>query len=416
MPALTRVGTAFFLNKPGGGGPPAEPGEAIFHADKTTQANTWASTTVYNWTVPAGVTEISVVCVGGGGSGVAQHDGASGCGGGLAFKNQIAVTPGSTIEVSVGGGGDSAGWGNWGKKGDPSQIVVGGTVYAKAGGGTAQLGSNGNGLIGNTGDGVPLGPAGSFDGGGRGGEGQQWNGCRQSGGGAGGYQNDGDTTSNGGNAKGGNCGNPSYAGNNPEDGLLGAGGGGISQNGSTQYYSSGGGGVGMYGRGTNGQAGSNSFGVARHPTGKGGSYDPWSYDTSGISPNSGYTHQTGTRGYSCEEQWNNWANAGTGTPSGENTGGIDLLQGEASDRVYRRDGDTQGQGYTRPDGGFPGGGGGGANGSRPCGYGGHGCVRIVWGKINNLPRRFPTQGVNKTDEYPGLSGATIDENGKQMMY
>ena len=413
MPALTRVGTAFFLNKPGGGGPPAEPGEAIFHADKTTQANTWDATTVYNWTVPEGVREISVVCVGGGGSGVAQHDGASGCGGGLAFKNQIAVVPGSTIEVSVGGGAKSAGWGNWGKKGDPSQIVVNGTVYAKAGGGTAQLGGSGNGLIGNTGDGVP---GGDFDGGGRGGEGQQWSGCRQSGGGAGGYQNDGDTSSNGGAAKGGNCGNPQYAGNNPEDGLLGAGGGGISQNGSTQYYSSGGGGVGMYGRGSNGQAGSNSFGTDIHPTGKGGSYDPWAHDTSGISPNTGYTHQTGLRGYACEENWDHWANAGNSTPSGENSNGIDLLQGQASDRVYRRNGDTQGQGYTRPDGGFPGGGGGGANGSRPCGYGGHGCVRIVWGKINNLPRRFPTQGVNKTDEYPGLSGATIDENGKQMMY
>ena len=408
MPALSRVGTAFFLNKPGGGGGTAEPGEAIFHADQGNQANTWASTTVYNWTVPAGVTEISVVCVGGGGSGVAQHDGASGCGGGLAFKNQIAVTPGSTIEVSVGGGGDSAGWGNWGKKGDPSQIVANGTVYARAGGGNANTnGTYGNGLITNTGDGVP---AGDFDGGGRGGDGQQWSGCRQSGGGAGGYQNDGDTSSNGGNAKGGDAGNPQYAGNQPTDGLLGAGGGGISQNGSTPYYANGGGGVGMYGRGANGAKGANNFNGGIDPTGKGGSYDPWTYDTSGIFPNVGYIHNTGLRGYSCEDSYTNWANPGSSPPTGSGSNGIDL------GNQYRRDGDTQGQGYTRPDGGFPGGGGGGANGGRPCGYGGHGCVRIVWGKINNLPRRFPTQGVNKTDEYPGLSGATIDENGRQMMY
>ncbi len=33
MPALSRVSTAFFLNKPGGGAGGAEPGEAIFHAD-----------------------------------------------------------------------------------------------------------------------------------------------------------------------------------------------------------------------------------------------------------------------------------------------------------------------------------------------------------------------------------------------
>ena len=408
MPALSRVGTAFFLNKPGGGGGTAEPGEAIFHADQGNQANTWASTTVYNWTVPAGVTEISVVCVGGGGSGVAQHDGASGCGGGLAFKNQIAVTPGSTIEVSVGGGGDNAGWGNWGKKGDPSQIVANGTVYARAGGGNANTnGTYGNGLITNTGDGVP---AGDFDGGGRGGDGQQWSGCRQSGGGAGGYQNDGDTSSNGGNAKGGDAGNPQYAGNQPTDGLLGAGGGGISQNGSTPYYANGGGGVGMYGRGANGTKGANNFNGGIDPTGKGGSYDPWTYDTSGIFPNVGYIHNTGLRGYSCEDSYTNWANPGSSPPTGSGSNGIDL------GNQYRRDGDTQGQGYTRPDGGFPGGGGGGANGGRPCGYGGHGCVRIVWGKINNLPRRFPTQGVNKTDEYPGLSGATIDVNGRQMMY
>ncbi len=409
MPALSRVGTAFFLNKPGGGGGggAAEPGEAIFHADQGNQANTWASTTVYNWTVPAGVTEISVVCVGGGGSGVADHDGASGCGGGLAFKNQIPVVPGSTIEVSVGGGGDSAGWGNWGKVGDSSQIVYNGTIYAKAGGGNANTSGLNNGLINNTGHGVP---GGDFDGGGRGGRGQHWGGCRQSGGGAGGYSNDGDTSSNGGNAEGGECGNPGYAGNTATSGSNGAGGGGMSQNGSSPYYSNGGGGVGMYGRGANGAAGGNGFNDGITPTGKGGSYDSGTYDTSGIFPNVGYIHNTGLRGYSCEDPYTNWANPGSSPPTGTGSVGIDLGNN------YRRDNGTQGQGHTRPDGGFPGGGGGGANSGRPCGYGGHGCVRIVWGKINNLPRRFPTQGVNKTDEYPGLSGATIDVNGRQMMY
>ncbi len=35
MPALSRVGTAFFLNKPGGaGGGGASVGEAVFHADQ----------------------------------------------------------------------------------------------------------------------------------------------------------------------------------------------------------------------------------------------------------------------------------------------------------------------------------------------------------------------------------------------
>ena len=401
MPALSRVGTAFFLNKPGGGGPPAEPGEAIFHADKGSQINTWDATTVYYWTVPEGVREISVVCIGGGGSGVSQHDGASGCGGGLAFKNQIAVTPGSTIEVSVGGGGGTAGWGNYGKKGDPSQITINGTLYAKAGGGNANHnGSYGNGLITNTGDGVP---GGDFDGGGRGGEGAQQGGCRQSGGGCGGYQDDGDTSSNGGNAKGGDCGNQSYAGRWATDGHGGAGGGGYSENGSSSYYASGGGGTGIYGRAQNGIKGDNNQNQNADSqvewAGGGGSYSPWTDETNGLTVTS-YVHNTGVAGYSSNSDWSTFHTHDQ----------QDLGNG------YRRQDDTQGQGQTRPDGGFPGGGGGGANSGSPCGFGGHGMVRIVWGTINSLPRRFPNQGVNKTDEYPGLSGATIDVNGRQMMY
>ena len=631
MPILSRVGTGLFL-KSAGGGPPAEPGEAVFHADNSSQINTWDSTKVYNWTVPAGVYEISVVSIGGGGSGVSQHDGASGCGGGLAYKNNIAVTPGSTIEVSVGGGGGSAGSGNWAKKGEASFITYNGTQYAKAGGGNAHTaGQYGNGGIDNSLDGIP---SGDFDGGGRGGRGTQWGGCRQSGGGAGGYSNlgaygggggatsrsvafdgssdyltvwdgtnfkmsggtdftiecwvkfndsssnqgvwqlegfttnytttlafahngsnwhgyrggstwdfggsrnanqwyhiayvrngssaalylDGSqlgnwsdsynyqgetlaiggyyttgyllngnisnfrvvrgqalytgsftptsqpltTTSQGANANdvtllccnnvsvtgktvgpsiqdygpptasseqpfggatnttdatGGDSGNPTYSGATAGAGNQGAGGGGMSNNGSTPNYASGGGGTGMYGRGANGAAGGNGYSDEITPTGKGGSYDPWTYDTSGIFPTVGYVHQTGLRGYSADSSYSNYANAGTSAPTGTGTNGIDLLQGEANTRRYRRDLENQGNSsYTRPDGGFPGGGGGGGNGGRPCGYGGHGVVRIVWGTINDKKREFPTQGVNKTDEYPGLTGATIDVNGSQMMY
>ena len=74
-------------------------GGTIFHSDA------WNTQSTYNWTVPAGVTEISVVCIGGGGSGVSQHDGASGGGGGLAYKNNITVVAGQTVTVYVGGGG-----------------------------------------------------------------------------------------------------------------------------------------------------------------------------------------------------------------------------------------------------------------------------------------------------------------------
>ena len=65
MPILSRVGTGLFLKSAGGGGGSAEPGEAVFHADKTTQIATFSAFTSYTWTVPEGVTEISVVCIGG---------------------------------------------------------------------------------------------------------------------------------------------------------------------------------------------------------------------------------------------------------------------------------------------------------------------------------------------------------------
>ena len=403
MPALSRVGTAFFLNKPGGG-PSAEPGEAVFHADQTTQINTWDTTTTYNWTVPEGVTEISVVCIGGGGSGVSQHDGASGCGGGLAYKNNIAVTPGTTIEVHVGGGGGSAGWGNWGKTGDASKIVVGGTEYAKAGGGNAHTaGQYGNGGIPNTSNGIPLG---NFDGGGRGGRGTQWGGSRQAGGGCGGYSDVG-SYGGGGNtndATGGDSGNPSYSGATAGSGNKGGGGGGMSSNGNSSYYASGGGGTGIYGRGSNGSAGGNGYNDELTPVGKGGSDDPWSYETNGLTVNQ-YTNTTGLRGYASNSPWNTFAWSGNATELDPST-----------PNGYRRNNDTQGQGQTRPDGGFPGGGGGGGHSGSPCGFGGHGVVRIVWGTINGMKREFPTQGVNKTTAYTGLSGATIDENGRQMMY
>ena len=53
-------------------------GGTIFHSDA------WNTNSTYNWTVPTGVTAISVVCVGGGGAGETNHDAAGAGGGGLA--------------------------------------------------------------------------------------------------------------------------------------------------------------------------------------------------------------------------------------------------------------------------------------------------------------------------------------------
>jgi len=57
----------------------------------------------YSWTCPAGVTSVSVVCVGAGGGGGDNSNGGSG--GALAYKNNIAVVPGNSYTVYVGPGG-----------------------------------------------------------------------------------------------------------------------------------------------------------------------------------------------------------------------------------------------------------------------------------------------------------------------
>ena len=70
---------------------------------------TYTSAGTYNWTCPANVTSVSVVCIGGGGGGNGGGNGVGGAGGGggggLGYKNNISVTPGQTYTVVVGGGG-----------------------------------------------------------------------------------------------------------------------------------------------------------------------------------------------------------------------------------------------------------------------------------------------------------------------
>ena len=80
--------------------PPAPVGEHIYYNPGN-----------YTWTCPAGVTTISVVCVGGGG-GAVQADfyslpfqNAGGGGGTLAYKNNITVVPGQGYDLKVGAGG-----------------------------------------------------------------------------------------------------------------------------------------------------------------------------------------------------------------------------------------------------------------------------------------------------------------------
>lgn len=341
-------------------------GDALFHA---AAVNAQAS---YSWTVPTGVTSISVVCVGGGGSGEQNHDGASGGGGGLAYKNNISVTPGGTVSVYVGGGGYGTNGQTDAPDGQPSYIQYNGTQYAIANGGTGGDGNQGSGYITNS----QSYPGTNSDGGGDGGCGLHWSGCRMSGGGAGGYNGGGEQSS-------GYAGNNPYAGvGNNGNGSGGGGGGGTSANGSSPYYSAGGGGTGVYGQGSNGAAGSYSSSPSNATDfcGKGGST----------------AYNTGLRGYSVESPNNTYA-------AGSNLG-----------NGYDRSTPTNGQSGTRPDGGFPGGGGGGGNSGHSCGQGGHGVVRIVWGSVSGSARAFPSTNVNRVDNYDVTKSETV--YGSQKMY
>ena len=122
---------------------------------------------VQTWTCPAGVTSVSVVCVGAGGAG----------GGALAYKNNISVTAGANYSVTVGKAGYNLGGAgsNSGTSGGLSQFVAAaGTVAAEGG---------------VTGSQTQASPAGTYNGGGKGG--YAYNGGGYGGGGAGGYSGDG---------------------------------------------------------------------------------------------------------------------------------------------------------------------------------------------------------------------------------
>lgn len=179
----------------------------------------------YTWIAPAGVTSVSVVAVGGGAGGGSNYNSNGGGGGGLGYRNNQAVTPGSSYTVFVGSGG-SGGNGVYpgnGTSGDQSYFISPGTVF---GGG----GSNG-------------GAGGSYggQGGGSGGDGY---GFGTGGGGAGGY-----------GGVGGSGGTSQTAGNGGSGGGGGGGGGGETLVCGGITSSGSGGSVGVIGQGTSGAGG-----------------------------------------------------------------------------------------------------------------------------------------------------------------
>jgi hypothetical protein len=108
-------------------------------------------TTSGTFSVPAGITAVDVLVVGGGGGAGATHSGGGGAGG-LIFVPGFTVTPGGTVSVTVGCGGNGA----VGSSGSSGQDSAFGTLTAKGGG-------NGGG-----GDTIPGAPGGSGGGSGYG--------------------------------------------------------------------------------------------------------------------------------------------------------------------------------------------------------------------------------------------------------
>jgi len=326
----------------------------------------------YTFYVPAGVTSVSAVAIGGGGGGgrPARYTDSgdpntivayspvpgsltgnfySGGGGGLAYKNSISVTPGQALTVVVGSGGGSTFSGPGSNGGDSYVQNAGATKLVHAGGGsTGTSGAGGAVIVG--------------DGGGAGGAGANWSyagGSGQpeenvwrsgSGGGAAGY------SGNGGAGVG------SGVGSSGSGGGAGSGGGGqfgqyttsggVIEN-TAGYAGAAGGGTGLFGQGTSGAGGA----------GMSTPFDSVSYATGGGGGSSG---TTGSNSF---------------TTSGGTNGTEGLYGGGGANGGSRIRYDTSISAYTCS----PGFGGEGAKGA----------VRIIWSTNPTVTRSFPSTNVGQ---------------------
>jgi hypothetical protein len=190
----------------------------------------------YTWVAPAGVTNVSVVCVGGGGGGgLSTTAGAGGGGGGLGWKNNIAVIPGESYTVVVGTSGSySFPASATPNDGGDSYFIDLNTVAGKGGKGGRAGSAN---CSGDTAGGTYVG-----DGGGNGGTG----GCTGA-----------STIGGGGGGAGGYTGPGGFGGSTLSTSGSGSGGGGGGGEARNISSGIGGGGVGVYGQGSDGSGGTN---------------------------------------------------------------------------------------------------------------------------------------------------------------
>lgn len=171
-----------------------------------------------DFTVPAGVTDLSAVCVGSGGGNTSNR--IAGAGGDLRWRNHIPVTPGEILTIAVG-------------LAVAGKVGVSTKITRKSNGEVLLLAKGGNATD------VSTVMDGNLIGGGNGGAGSG-----TIGGGAGGYSGNG--------ATGSRVDAPVGSG-------AGATGGGYTFNGNG--FGTGGGGVGMLGKGADGVAGPNNTGT-----------------------------------------------------------------------------------------------------------------------------------------------------------
>ena len=229
-------------------------GRATFLNDNPTTNAVGSIRTVHSWTVPTGVTSISILCIGAGGA--TKYHSIGGGGGGLSWKNNITVTPGQVVSIEAGNGGRYDATDRYGpitaasvQNGSRSKAEISGVFNVYALGGSCPSGaqdSNNNYLGGLGGGGGTA--IGGGDGGGYGGNAGYLAGRYGGGGGAAGYTGNGGRGGQGGHADGGSDSNGTGHGQSG----AGGGGGGGSSGGSGAS----GGGVGIYGQGANGNGGS----------------------------------------------------------------------------------------------------------------------------------------------------------------
>ena len=214
---------------------------------------TYSVAGTYTFSVPPGVTIVTVECWGGGGAGggnTTDRDGGGGGGGGGYSKSTFTgLTPGATYTVNVGAGGN----GGTGNGADGGDTWVGSNTTIRAKGGTGgDAPNNGNGGVNGIGGSAANGIGTTKYSGGNGGTGRDHNNGRGGGGGA-----SAGTAANG--AKGGDANNNAgNGGNAPAGGGDGGDGGGGGQNGRNgSYPGGGGGGAGDETNGNNNRTGGN---------------------------------------------------------------------------------------------------------------------------------------------------------------